>query len=309
MSDYLRTASADQFNKLVAESEVDAVDLLVSSPYFCPESTLPTDVAAYVQLIDTDSTLAGLTASYSPELSLLICPLESHSLQVVANKQVVESVGPFEDVDWPIRQWCLKALRAGFQIEMIGSSWEGTSDADVFLPGLAPSHPDRRSSWLYDDLCSVSLEDLVGNINSSTETTALRAGLLQVNDYLDESHNHSQSIEGKGRHKAGDYWHAIMHRREPDYWNSKYWFRRVGQQALFDQLGLRAESILQACESPQAATWLAQLQAPQSWDSMVFVDFCEHCATSGDASLTRAAEAIQFEEMLLLLQSTIADGK
>lgn len=46
---------------------------------------------------------------------------------------------------------------------------------------------------------------------------------LYVDD-LDHSHRVSQGIEGP----TGAAWHAIMHRREGDFWNSKYWWRRVG---------------------------------------------------------------------------------
>ncbi|MCW5943099.1 MAG: hypothetical protein KIS66_12765 [Fimbriimonadaceae bacterium] len=46
---------------------------------------------------------------------------------------------------------------------------------------------------------------------------------LYVDD-LERSHRVSQGIEGP----TGAAWHAIMHRREGDFWNSKYWWRRVG---------------------------------------------------------------------------------
>ena len=49
------------------------------------------------------------------------------------------------------------------------------------------------------------------------------AGLWLLYDFLDESHTISQSLDTL----EGSYWHGIMHRREPDYENAKYWFRRV----------------------------------------------------------------------------------
>ncbi|MEO0476358.1 MAG: hypothetical protein AAF085_10390 [Planctomycetota bacterium] len=53
---------------------------------------------------------------------------------------------------------------------------------------------------------------------------ALKAGLWLYVDELDRSHDISQSMKDA----TGSYWHAIMHRREGDFWNSKYWYRNAG---------------------------------------------------------------------------------
>ena len=52
----------------------------------------------------------------------------------------------------------------------------------------------------------------------------LKAGLWLYVDELDRSHDYSQSIHTP----TGSYWHAIMHRREGDFPNSKYWYRNAG---------------------------------------------------------------------------------
>lgn len=51
----------------------------------------------------------------------------------------------------------------------------------------------------------------------------LQAAAWLYLDDLDRSHAISQSIDGP----VGAYWHGIMHRREGDFWNSKYWLRQA----------------------------------------------------------------------------------
>lgn len=49
------------------------------------------------------------------------------------------------------------------------------------------------------------------------------AGLWLLAGDLERSHQISQSINTP----EGSYWHGIMHRREGDYPNARYWMRRV----------------------------------------------------------------------------------
>jgi hypothetical protein len=62
--------------------------------------------------------------------------------------------------------------------------------------------------------------------------TATEAGLWLLAGDLDRSHQVSQSLETMD----GSYWHGIMHRREGDFWNAKYWFRRAAKHPVFEQL-------------------------------------------------------------------------
>lgn len=173
------------------------------------------------------------------------------------------------------------------------------------LPRLAPgvSHRDSQIPNVSDLATAVHRP-----VASRTDLQAVRAGLLQMHDRLDESHEVSQSIEGEGRRAAGDYWHAIMHRREPDYDNAQYWFRRVGRHPLHRDLLAFAASVLSQSARDLGETWGPKLGIGAEWNSVGFVEMCEQSARDEDGPLGRAARRIQWHEMLLLLRSTCEDA-
>jgi hypothetical protein len=103
------------------------------------------------------------------------------------------------------------------------------------------------------------------------------SGLWLLHDFLDRSHGISQSI-----HTAtGSFWHGIMHRREPDYSNAKYWFRKVGDHPVFEPLAGVARQLAEQHAAGQQATFLT---AEATWDPFAFVDFCQTAITRGSAN-------------------------
>ncbi len=58
------------------------------------------------------------------------------------------------------------------------------------------------------------------------------AGIWLLAGDLNRSHEVSQNLDTA----EGSYWHGIMHRREGDFWNAKYWFRKVGPHPVMEQL-------------------------------------------------------------------------
>ena len=125
----------------------------------------------------------------------------------------------------------------------------------------------------------------------------VRSALFLYLSDLDQSHAISQSIPTA----TGGFLHGIMHRQEPDFSNSKYWFRRVGSHEVFPALRLAALDVLaaKAAESANAGDLRAQIERRAQWDPFWFIDQCE-AAGHGDAALEQRLREIQRQEWQLL---------
>jgi hypothetical protein len=109
-------------------------------------------------------------------------------------------------------------------------------------------------------------------------TGACLSGLWLAFNFLEESHGLSQDL-----HTAeGSYWHAIMHRREPDAGNSNYWFRKVGSHPVISQLTEQAPSLGYNYMNPQE-----------------FITFCERVRGTGSADEELAKKVQRLEWDLL----------
>ena len=132
------------------------------------------------------------------------------------------------------------------------------------LPDLGPGTP---ATALKSKISGV-VHDLFppARVKDAAMARAAEAGLWLYFNFHDESHNISQDLPSP----TASYWHGILHRREPDPGNAKYWFRRVGQHPIFPKLHEAATDLAKA--SASAANVVHQRP---TWDPMAFVDTCE----------------------------------
>lgn len=141
--------------------------------------------------------------------------------------------------------------------------------AEERLPSLGPG---RRNVSVHDQLQSATVETLFAHaaLQDRTMGQACLAGLWLHHDYLDVSHEISRNISTS----TGSYWHGLMHRREPDFANTKYWFRRVGSHPIFPDLAEAASQTARDSDGLVRADWLASIH---SWEAFEFIDLCEEC--------------------------------
>ena len=95
-----------------------------------------------------------------------------------------------------------------------------------------------------------------------------------------ESHTISQSIETP----SGNYWHAIMHRREGDYSNAKYWFRRGFSPDIFLAGGPH-----QTYAAVERDKFVRDAIDSNPWDPNRFVDLARRPQTTDPKSRDSAA--------------------
>jgi len=149
-------------------------------------------------------------------------------------------------------------------------------EALIATPQPPELGPDPRSGVQAEAELRTALDEGFRHTKLSEESRQLvRALVLLWHDHLHAAHRIVQAIETPD----GSLVHAIMHRREPDYWNSKYWWRRVGQHPCFPELAKRVTAFLESKGEPEL---LAKLVPSGGWDPFAFVDACE--ATAGSKS-------------------------
>lgn len=103
------------------------------------------------------------------------------------------------------------------------------------------------------------------------------SGLYVYFSCFEEAHTIAQDIPTA----EGSYWHAIVHRREPDAGNAACWFRQVGTHPIFPALARAA-------------------RRGGAWDPFAFIELCEEARKQPGSELEARARAVQLIEWQLL---------
>jgi hypothetical protein len=85
-----------------------------------------------------------------------------------------------------------------------------------------------------------------------------RAGLFLLGGDWQRAHEAAQALETP----LGAHWHALVHRHEPDYPNSRYWLGQAGQSPIYPRLA----------EAARAAGQAGRVAPGGVWDPLRFTD-------------------------------------
>lgn len=108
------------------------------------------------------------------------------------------------------------------------------------------------------------------------------SGLYLYFSCFDEAHAIAQELDSA----EGSFWHGILHRQEPDAANAAYWFRKVGQHAIFPALRDEARRM--------------RFDTGREWNPFEFIDFCESARCRRGSDEEDIAVRVQLVEWQLL---------
>lgn len=131
------------------------------------------------------------------------------------------------------------------------------------LPPLCPKHPWR--------------EDLRSRIDSLSVSNLLKGALHLLNDDLESAHRIAMACETM----HANYLHALVHRREGDFSNSRYWFNTLREHP----------------------AWRELRRVRPDWSPLKFLAWCESCSEGCPEQSCQKLEELQAEEMRVFLRT------
>jgi hypothetical protein len=175
------------------------------------------------------------------------------------------------------------------------------------LGPLGPGEPDEDARHQLEAL-RLDTAFAPQAVRDRDMATGCLAGLWLYHDFVSDAHFISEDIPTP----TGDYWHALVHRREPDFDSAAYYFERVGRHPVFGPLRDEAAQLAAAADLEPEARFLAE--QPQ-WDPFAFARLCA-AVLEGRSRHEMLCRAVQQREWDLLFDfcyrhavSVAADGE
>jgi hypothetical protein len=137
---------------------------------------------------------------------------------------------------------------------------------DGLLRKLAPSDIFDRERWREVNAADDATVAGKRTISNAGAFALVRGGLLYALDDLDGCHRFFQDVHSD----LGSYWHGMMHRREADFDNARFWFRRAGALPVFDRL------------HGEIAAISHDMAKQITWDPYLFTGMCEQARHGAD---------------------------
>jgi hypothetical protein len=193
-------------------------------------------------------------------------------------------------------------LTAVFRGEVSSSSVSARPTIGRF-PQAGPGSNEINSGLLPEVLAAAVEKALANATLSSAELQCVVSGVLLLWDFLKESHEISQTMEGCGTPRTADYWHGIMHRREPDAGNASWWFRRVGSHPAFAALSTNLDRwLIESSASDDERKLVQQKVCPNGrFDPFAVIELSTQALRKPGQSEDSLLRRVQYFEILNLL--------
>jgi hypothetical protein len=163
--------------------------------------------------------------------------------------------------------------------------------------GLPELGPGPRQGVMSEKELNKALDGVLKKRQLPEASRLLVRGLVLLwHDQFEPAHEIAQSTENPD----GSFLHGILHRREPDYGNATYWFRRVGRHECFPEIAKRVGELLKE----KNETALERTLVPNGeWGPYGFIGLCQKSTTQGaEISTIKLLREIQGIESMVLLE-------
>jgi hypothetical protein len=170
----------------------------------------------------------------------------------------------------------------------------------------------------FDNLGGVTPEQLLAvPVADPVAAQAMLAALWLWHDALDECHRivqkspaelRGRSLGVLGKSTSDEeaeatlaFWHAIMHRREGDFSNSKYWYARCQNHRALTVIAAQANPVLNPLPADKSILRLTHT----GWNPNAFVDLVEQQHQNPDDPRYRVTVALQKLEWRILFDHCV----